>query len=302
MNSADKLEDAGDGLRLGMTRTAIDKSGNNWLSSEAYTGAMRDVLPLDDQMGAGHLNAKRAVQQFSAGEHEANAGAVPLVGWDYGLTDGQDEFNKYVLDSALPANQFVSLTLAWDRDVFFEVDDDADNEYDIGDTFLEFAEPIDLNLYLMPAGGTDVSEAVARSIATDTSVEHIFFPIVTPGMYEIWVGQDSGGFAQQLYALAWWMEAIVNPAASGDYSGNGTVGPEDYTIWKANFGSSFANADGNGDGIVDAADYTVWRDHLGQMVGSGSAGASPSPVPEPSGGVLLVMAALVGRCRVKMRT
>jgi len=93
MNSADKLEDTGNGLRLGMTRTVLDQSGNDWLNSEAYTGPMADVLPLDDQMGTGHLNAKRALQQFSAGEQEANAGAVPLVGWDYGLTDGQGEFN-----------------------------------------------------------------------------------------------------------------------------------------------------------------------------------------------------------------
>jgi hypothetical protein len=210
-----------------------------------------------------------------------------MVGWDYGLTDGQDEFNKYVLDSPLPANQFVSVTLAWDRDVFFEIDDDLDNEYDIGDTFLEDAVPIDLNLYLMPAGATDIVNAVESSISPDMSVEHIFFQIDTPGMYEIWVGQDSGGFAQQTYALAWWMEAIANPAAGGDYSGNGTVGPEDYTIWKSNFGTSNAAADGNGNGTVDAADYTVWRDSLGA-----GAGGSLVSVPEPSA-VWLMFVALV---------
>jgi len=289
MNSADKLKDAGDGLRLGMDRTVVKKNTlDTWLDSDAFTN---DMIPLDEQMGTGHLNAKRAVQQFAAGEHEFNAGTVPLVGWDYGLTDGQDEFNKYILDSPLPANQFVSLTLAWDRDVFFEIDDGTPGEFDPGDTFLDFAEPVDLNLYLMPAGQTNVNQAVARSIATDTSVEHIFFEITTPGMYEIWVGQDSGGFSQQLYALAWWMEAIANPASTGDYSGNGTVGPEDYTIWKSNFGTSFAAADGNGDGIVDAADYTIWRDHLGQMVGSGSLAS----VPEPSVWLMLVGVAAIAR-------
>ena len=246
---------------------------------------MHDMSPLDDEMGAGHLNARRAFQQFDTGEYEFNAGNVPLVGWDYGLTDGQDEFNKYILDSPLPANQFVSLTLAWDRDVFFEIDDGTPGEFDPGDTFLDFAEPVDLNLYLMPAGQTNVNQAVARSIATDTSVEHIFFEITTPGMYEIWIGQDSGGFSQQLYALAWWMEAIVNPASTGDYSGNGTVGPEDYTIWKSNFGTANAATDGNGDGIVDAADYTVWRDNLGATVGSGSLAS----VPEPTGLMLMLV-------------
>jgi Glycosyl hydrolases family 28 len=79
----------------------------------------------------------------------------------------------------------------------------------------------------------------------------------------------------------------------GDYSGNGSVGPEDYDMWTANFGStSSLAADGNGNGIVDAGDYTVWRDHLGMSLGSG-AGASSSntaAVPEPSTILLALMA------------
>jgi len=35
MNSADKLEDNGDGNLLGMTRTVLDSNGNDWLASEA---------------------------------------------------------------------------------------------------------------------------------------------------------------------------------------------------------------------------------------------------------------------------
>jgi hypothetical protein len=53
----------------------------------------------------------------------------------------------------------------------------------------------------------------------------------------------------------------------GDYDGNGTVGPEDYTKWKSTFGSTVATlgagADGNTNGVVDAGDYTIWRDSLG---------------------------------------
>jgi len=50
---------------------------------------------------------------------------------------------------------------------------------------LEFAEPLDLNLYLMPAGETNLNNAAAKSIAEDTSVEHIFVEVDSPGMYEI---------------------------------------------------------------------------------------------------------------------
>ena len=65
----------------------------------------------------------------------------------------------------------------------------------------------------------------------------------------------------------------------GDFNHDGTVGPEDYDLWKANFGSTTVlAADGNGNGTVDAADYTVWRNNLGATLGfgGGSAGASPS--------------------------
>ena len=78
-------------------------------------------------------------------------------------------------------------------------------------------------------------------------------------------------------------------AVPGDYNGNGTVGPEDYDLWKANFGSTtFPAADGNGDGIVNAGDYTVWRNHLGDSLGAGGGAAVPSvaplspAVPEPA--------------------
>lgn len=57
--------------------------------------------------------------------------------------------------------------------------------------------------------------------------------------------------------------AIGATPLPGDYDGNGSVGPEDYTVWSNAYGSSVTageGADGNSDGTIDAADYTVWRD------------------------------------------
>jgi hypothetical protein len=41
-----------------------------------------------------------------------------LIGWDYGTIDDRVRpINKYVLDTPLVAGNFISITLAWDRDV-----------------------------------------------------------------------------------------------------------------------------------------------------------------------------------------
>lgn len=56
----------------------------------------------------------------------------------------------------------------------------------------------------------------------------------------------------------------------GDYSGNNSVGDEDYDEWKSQFGQLVAvgeGADGNQNGRVDAADYAVWRDNFGNTGG-----------------------------------
>ncbi|MEQ8961987.1 MAG: S8 family serine peptidase, partial [Coleofasciculus sp. C2-GNP5-27] len=79
LNSADKIQDKGDGLHLGMSRTLLSKDNYTYLESDAYLNAK---IPLDMQMGTGHLNVFRAYQQFSPGQWEATE-AVPPVGWDY---------------------------------------------------------------------------------------------------------------------------------------------------------------------------------------------------------------------------
>jgi hypothetical protein len=63
MNSADKIKDTGNGQFLGMERTVIEQVGDDtWLDSDAFSD---ENIPLDEEMGAGHLNAKRALTQFA---------------------------------------------------------------------------------------------------------------------------------------------------------------------------------------------------------------------------------------------
>ena len=63
-----------------------------------------------------------------------------------------------------------------------------------------------------------------------------------------------------------------------DYDRNGTIGPEDYDVWRANFGRVSGIGDGNRNGFVDAADYVLWRKSLPAGAGSGAVTTVPEPL------------------------
>lgn len=198
MNSADKLKDDGSGRELGMTRTVRTIDNKTWLDSDAH----RDPrIPLDAQMGTGHLNAYRAYLQFSPGEWQANQ-PVPAIGWDYGSID-QTTTQDYLLEQPLQGGSYLSATLAWNRLV--ELRDRNQNEqFDEGETFQDRGLN-NLDLYLMPAEATDISQSVWSSISHVDSVEHIFHRIPATGRYKLRVVfRDRVNEPLQPYAIAWW--------------------------------------------------------------------------------------------------
>lgn len=284
MNAADKL----DGVH-GSTRDVLSMNGMNWLSSPAATD---DTVPLDPFIGAGHLNAKRSVQQYKPGEYDP--GMVPPIAWDYHSVGDTQE---YVFNQQIGPG-YIAATLAWDRRVVKEGSASQTN-YLEGDTFVpnDLADSLNnLDLYLLPAASNDLSQAIAKSISPVMSVEHIFFNITTMGNYKLIVknNPDGGIGDTQNYALAWWFGNAPPLFPPGDYNKNGSVGPEDYDVWRQNFGTANADADGNGNGTVDAADYVVWRKNL-----AAGSGASLASVPEPSSLLLLAAAMLFGSCTRK---
>jgi hypothetical protein len=198
LNSADKIQDEGDGLHLGMSRTLLSKDNYTWVESDAYLDAK---IPIDMQMGTGHLNVFRAYQQFSPGQWEAT-GAVPPVGWDYSSVKAKS-FQDYVLEKPLKADSYVALTLAWDR--FVELNDENGNEvYDVGESFRDRGLN-NLDLYLIPLDENDTRKSACASISEVDSVEHIFCPVPASGRYKIRVQyRQQENENSQPYALAWW--------------------------------------------------------------------------------------------------
>jgi len=236
MNSADKV--AG---RLGSTRTVFKQDGvSTWDDSFA---AFDDLLPLDEEMGAGHLNAARAVQQFAPGEFEPNGAPVPVIGWDYSDAGGLNSIKKYAFNQELLQNSYISITLAWDREVTFSSDGGVTGVFDSGDEFNGYSEIDaddvinDLDLFLMPRGSTStdpVSDAIWSSLQDYMPLEHLFVPIDVQGEYEIWVQQtdaDLGG--GQDYGIAWWAVGI-GPLLSGDFDNDNDVDGADFLTWQRN--------------------------------------------------------------------
>ncbi len=199
LNSTEKIKDSGNGLRLGMTRTLIDKQNKNWLDSDAYKNPK---VPLNDQMGTGHLNAFRAYKQFSARQWRSSQ-PVPVMGWDYHQVTAGNA-TEYFLNKPLQKQSFVSITLVWDRLVELR-DKNKNGQYDAGEIFRNRGLN-NLDLYLIKADAkNDQDGVVCSSVSFIDSVEHIFCPVPTTGKYKIRVHfQQQINEPTQSYALAWW--------------------------------------------------------------------------------------------------
>ncbi|PSF37417.1 peptidase S8 and S53 subtilisin kexin sedolisin [Aphanothece hegewaldii CCALA 016] len=198
LNSADKILDPGNGLLLGMNRTTLNKHNQTWFDSDAYSNPK---IPLDIQMGSGHLNAWRAYQQYSAHQQSPDTPVSP-IGWDYRTVE-MNGYRDYILEQPLLEQSFVSITLAWDRVV--ELNDSNQNQrYDIGETFRDRGLN-NLDVYLMSADQDNNTKYTCASISDADSIEHIFCPVPKTGNYKIRVQyRQRINNADQSYALAWW--------------------------------------------------------------------------------------------------
>jgi hypothetical protein len=271
LNSADKIS----GVQ-GSTRTVLNQFDQNWTQTTAYNDP---EVPLDAHMGAGHLNARRALTQFSAGPIDGFE--IDRIGWHFGETGGFGTVHSFPLAETFSGG-WVSITLAWDRIVGKL--GPIESTYTSSDLFLDGGFN-SLDIYLLPIGWQTLNDSVASSLSIDETVEHIFAQ-VPAGNYEIVVHQSLGG-GDQKYGLAWWMGDA--PAdIDGDFDGDGDVDGDDLGEWKGGFGPG-AGGDADGDGDSDGNDFLVWQQNLGRT----SATPVARAVPEPSAWLLCSLGSLV---------
>ena len=85
---------------------------------------------------------------------------------------------------------------------------------------------------------------------------------------------------------------------TGDYNLNGLVDGGDFLLWQQTHGDNVTpgtGADGIPDGLIDGLDRTFWESKYGNTVPL-AAGAN-TPVPEPTSGMLVVLASLTSLLR-----
>jgi hypothetical protein len=205
INSADKIQDHGDGKILGMSKTIIDAFGKTWLDSEAYTSR---IIPLSRSLGAGQLNAHRAFLQYQAGQQSPiNSSAnIKAIGWDTNIVE-VDKYQDYIFVEALEADSFISATLTWDRQVKLN-DKNGNGLFDIGESFSDLGFN-QVELYLMRSGDNDISQNIWSSASQVDNLQHIFIKISTTGKYKLRVVFKSPhrNSSSQRYGLAWWTKA-----------------------------------------------------------------------------------------------
>jgi hypothetical protein len=272
LNSADKLN----GIHGSKRNIQLQGGAGTWINTQA---ANNMSIPLDEQMGAGHLNVGNALRNYRTGEWDA--GLVPNIGWDYGTVGASGSYNIYEFKQPIPAGEVVAATLCWDLRIQ-TISPDQDEFLDGFFPYSDLTEVLtDLDIYLMPAGAdpNDTEDIIWASVSSVDNVEHIFFPVQETGMYQLVVintpfGLDDG----QDYGLAWW----AGEALSGDFDADGDVDGDDLDEWKIGFNGG-GNGDADSDGDSDGADFLAWQRNFGTGVS-----ATPASVPEP--GALLLIA------------
>lgn len=200
--------------------TGVAPKTSGWTPSSWTTGPAGQLgslltvtKPLDDEQGAGLLDAERALIQHQGGWQ--SPGNVTTIGWDVAEASAAGGARRYDLNANLTAGSFITTTLCWDR-ILDEVQQGGgagDGTVESTDTYAnrpaagnDLGVLPNFNLYLYK-GNTLVAQSVASAVGLDgENVEHLHFPVpVTGNDYNIRVSvQGNNSPTAYDYALAWW--------------------------------------------------------------------------------------------------
>ena len=238
-------------LMASATHSGPSGSGLDWNNNAPESGPDRGstARPLDELVGAGHLDVNRAHMIFAGGQTDGSpeVGAAPLAtqhGWSFDTFASSEQRNlRFTMPEG--AAEFSALA-TWNRDV-------ADN-------FSSFTlADINLELFRLESGtpvsliGNETAWLVGNvaSLSTVDNVEHLYLLELEPGDYILQLRCASGAAD---VALAWYSSDIVD-GVFGDINGDGLVGVDDLLQLLAAWGEcSGCPEDLDGDGFVGVND------------------------------------------------
>jgi hypothetical protein len=140
---------------------------------------------------------------------------------------------------------------------------------------------------------TDNRVSEVMSTGTTTLMANSVTTFDLGGLFKTGGTQDlvfeflQAGNAQPTTGVVRYQAAPTPGGVTGDYNNNGTVDAADYVLWRN--GGPLQN-EGATPGTSTPEDYTVWRANFGKP-GAGAALAASAAVPEPTSVGLLVVAA-----------
>lgn len=239
-------------LMASATHNGPSGSGLAWTNNSPSSGDERGstARPLDELVGAGHLDVNRAHMMMAGGQTNggnsvATAAPATAHGWSFdAIVAGEQRNLRFTLPEG--AEEF-SVIAIWNRDV-------ADNfgSFTLADLNLALLRIEDGNAASLVGNPGVWIDGNVRSNSAVDNVEHIYVGDLEPGDYIVQL-TSAGGDATD-FALAWYSSGIVE-GVFGDLNGDGTIGVDDLLLLLAAWGScDGCEEDLTNDGVVDVND------------------------------------------------
>jgi hypothetical protein len=239
-------------LMASATHNGPSDSGLMWTNNSPASGDDRGstARPLDELVGAGHLDVNRAHMMMAGGQTDGGASAsvaTPATahGWSFTTVAAGEQRNlRFTLPQG--AEEFSALA-TWNRTV-------ADNfgSFTLADFNLAMLRIEDGTALPLVGNQTAWVNGNVRSNSLVDNVEHIYILGLEPGDYIVQLTSENSESSD--VALAWYSSGIVE-GLLGDLNGDGMIGVDDLLQLLAAWGPcNECDEDLNSDGLVGVDD------------------------------------------------